>query len=234
MFCIDRVDFIEKGNCRFCDRELKSRIAFVLVEESTGGEVYCGPTCLTKHAHLDPKVSYPDFTKASPDPVGDENDDEGAGSGPLPPNREKRPRKYSAKKVGQEDVEYLRLRYEKLAGFKGMRLQGLDSVYVRYRSGELSEDDRKYLANLIRKVRIERPEFSPENLATCYAYHFWLTVALNALPESKRGYFTGLLESLKKRQRLTISQIEGANNWLRTIAGVPTLDPEAFLRLEKK
>jgi hypothetical protein len=220
MFRIDRVDYIADGlRCEFCKRELNSRIAYILRDQS-GKEHISGPTCLSTRAKIDRnKAVFPDFTKTAI-----ESPDDSAKGGAAPA-------KARTKKEGLEELEYLVLRYRKLTEFPAMRLKSLDAVWDRYVKGQFSDDDRKHLAALIRKVRAERPEYSPENLTACYAYSLWIKEALKQLNPDKHQFLQKMLMQIFRKMYLSPAQANAVNKWLSRIPGVPTLDPCAFNQL---
>jgi len=140
--------------------------------------------------------------------------------------------KSRAKKEGYELIEYLVLRFRKLPEFPAMKIKTLAAAYERYtKTGTITEDDKKHLAALIRKVRESHPLYSPENLAACYAYAFWIKQALRELPPEKHEFLQKVLMQLYKKMFLTPAQAAAVNRWIARIAripGVPTLDPTAF------
>lgn len=231
IYRVDRIDFVSGTSiCHFCRRPLKRRVAYVLID-SRGQEVCCGSTCLVTRANFPRNVECPDFTRASMDVPKDgyggdvrRRGGPGAVGGTL--GKHKRPE--------MSPEEYLRLRYEKLPGFKGVRIKTLDYVYEKLVSGSLLQSDREAVQRFIAKVRQDRPEYSPENLAACYAYYYWLTVALDHIPNEKRGFLYGMIERLKKHLFLTNSQVEGLNHWLAKIPSVPLLDPSLFCKVSDK
>lgn len=126
-------------------------------------------------------------------------------------------------------MEYLVLRYQTLKELPGMSIRTLDPLYERDLKGELTEEDRKHLSALIRKVGVERPEYSPENLAAVYAYSFWIRIALERLPGERHDFLKKMLLQVLKTLHLTVAQAEGVNRWLARIEGLPVLDARAFV-----
>jgi hypothetical protein len=220
---LDRIDFVKNTSCRFCDRPLKTNVAFILVDPS-GTEVQAGPKC-TKNHSLNPKDKVPDFTKASFD-VPSEEDAEGGNV------QDRNPRPLSSgkaqsgpKKEGDEAIEYLRLRMEKLTGFNGASFGKLQEIYGRYTSGSITQEDRTYLNNLVVKMGREHSRYSHSNLQTCYAYAFWMDCFL----EKKDSEFIRSVNSaLKDKLHLTEGQLEGINKWLQHQKGIPRFRPDAF------
>lgn len=223
MYKIDRIDFIPAGKrCNFCSRVLTSRVAYILRDEN-GKECLSGPTCLSTHAKVDKsKEAYPNFTKACKGEMSDHRDAKPA------PKREA-----SGKpkvKEGNEEIEYLLLRFRQLGSFPGMRIKSLEDVYERYiRTSQLTPDDRLHISRLIAKVSKERPEYSPKNLTACYAYSHWIKVALEGLPADKQGFLRQMLFALIKNLYLSPAQAAAVNKWFVKIEGAPVLDPEAFV-----
>jgi len=220
---ISRIDFIPAGRrCSFCSRELKSRVAYVLLDER-GGECLSGPTCLSNHAKVDKsKETYPNFTKACKGEMSDHKE-------AKTPAKREASGKVKAQE-GNQEIEYLLLRFRMLGSFPGMRIKSLEEVYERYmRDGRLNDDDQLHVSRLIAKVSKERPEYSPKNLNACYAYSHWIKVALEGLPVEKQGFLRQILFSLMKNLYLSPSQAGAVNKWFAKIEGAPALDPEAFV-----
>lgn len=213
---VDRIDFISAdARCHVCQRPLTSGSAYI-IKTSEGDEHPCGPTCVTKvvpDIHLQ---QFPDFTRA-------------AKTLPVEGIQEKRIRPEENQSPPQPEEEYLRLRYEQLKGFNIPPFPPLDEIYDRFKKDGLSGKERQFIKNLLDKMPNSKlPGLSLENLQACYAYHFWLTKAIELLPADKRDYLTKLVEDLKKKFFLSGKQVEAANNWLRKMEGMPVLDPAPF------
>lgn len=218
---IDRIDFVDNQACNFCHRHLKTNIAYILILD--GIEAPAGPHC----AKMNSKNSggkIPDFTKASFDIPNDDDDDDdptlrGGGSGG---GQGKKPTP-----AGYHEVEYLRLRAEKLIGFKDAMFPKLGEIYAKYKGLGLQESEITYLTGLIKKVSTEKPHLSPKNLQTCYAYSFWLQRYLDK--KTKNDFILSILSQLKAKLHLSETQLETANKCFKTIGSMPRLDTKAFL-----
>lgn len=217
---IDRIDFVDNKTCNFCRRHLKTNIAYILTKD--GAEVPAGPYCAQKNSQNSGE-KIPDFTKASFDIPEDDDDDgiQGPGGTGSGGGNGKKPRP-----AGYHEVEYLRLRAEKLVGFSGAMFPRLKEVYDKYKATGLDEDDIAYLAGLIKKVSVEKPELSPKNLQYCYAYAFWLERFLERKRDNE--FAISVLKQLRQKLKLKESQIVGINNWFQYINRMPRLDPKAF------
>jgi hypothetical protein len=214
---IDRIDFVDNQKCKFCHRPLKTNIAYILVQGET--EVPAGPHCAKVNSN-NPDAKIPDFTKASFDVAEDDDGDQtsggsGGGQGAKP------------KSPGYHEVEYLRLRAEKLAGFKDAMFPKLEEIYKKYKEYGLQENEISYLAGLIKKVSLEKPQLSPKNLQICYAYSFWLQRYLDK--KGKSDFISSILAQLKTKLRLSEAQLSAANNCFDAIDHMPRLDTKAFL-----
>lgn len=218
---IDRIDFVDNEPCHFCNRRLKTNIAYILVGDE--GEVPSGPSCAKKNgSNHGNKI--PDFTKASLDIPDEDNVDEdgqttGTGTRSNTGGGKSKPSGFS-------ELEYLRLRAEKLSGFKDAMFPKLNEIYKKYKSTGLDESDVSYLANLIKKVTTEKPLLSPKNLQTCYAYAFWLRRFLEKKGEN--DFASSVLSQLQQKLKLSESQIVAINKWFQHIERMPLLDPKAF------
>jgi hypothetical protein len=128
------------------------------------------------------------------------------------------------------EEEYLRLRYERMDGFKIPGWPPLDGLYEKIKRSEALDDvDRLFIRKMLEKMpNSKMPGLSMGNLQACYAYSHCLNQAIALLPEDKREYLTKLHSDLRKKLYLTTAQIAAANKWLTNIKGVPTLDPGAF------
>jgi len=216
---IDRIDFVDNKTCKFCHRHLKTNIAYILTQD--GIEVPAGPHCSQMNAQ-NPGEKIPDFTKASFDLPDDDDDGQGSGGGGSSEGNGKKPRP-----AGYHEVEYLRLRAEKLTGFSDAMFPKLAELYAKYKASGLEEGDIAYLAGLIKKVSAEKPLLTPKNLQTCYAYSFWLQRYLDR--KGKNDFISSILSQLRAKMRLSEAQLEAANKCFETIGRMPRLDTKAFL-----
>lgn len=224
MYRIDRLDFIPAGRrCSFCSRILTSRVAYILRDDKKEGEWLSGPTCLITHAKVDKgKQNYPNFTKACKGEMSDHQD--------IKPEKKKPREKKVKPQEGNQEIEYLILRFRLLANLPGMKIKNLEGVHERYtRDGQLTPEDRQHVARLIAKVSKERPEYSPKNLTACYAYSHWIKVALEGLPAEKQSFLRQMLFLVMKNLYLSPAQASAVNKWFVKIEGAPVLDPEAFV-----
>jgi hypothetical protein len=215
---IDRIDFIDNKTCEFCNRPLKTNIAYILIRD--GIEVPAGPHCSHKNAK-NPGERIPDFTKASLDIPDDDENGPGSGGG-SGGGKGKHPRP-----AGYYEIEYLRLRAEKLIDFRDAIFPKLSDVYAKYKATGLDDGDIGYLDGLIKKVSAEKPLLSPKNLQICYAYSFWLQRYLDR--KGKNDFISSILSQLKAKMRLSEAQLAAANKCFETIGRIPRLDTKAFL-----
>jgi hypothetical protein len=220
---IDRIDFVRNTSCKFCDRPLKTNVAFILVDPS-GTEVQSGPKCAKNHS-LNPKDKVPDFTKASFDVPSEEEDEGSNGKSAISKPSSSRKTSSGPRKEGDEAIEYLRLRMEKLAGFNGASFGKLQEIYGRYASGSIAQEDRAYLTNLMAKMEREHSRYSHSNLQTCYAYAFWMDCFLD---KKDSDFIQSVNTALKDKLHLTEGQLEGINKWFEHQKGIPRFRPDAF------
>lgn len=235
---VDRIDFVGAGRgCLFCGRPLTSRVARWVVEPRTGepkGEKVghpAGPTCARRHARR-PEGPIPDFTRAAVGFPDEEHDADQAQ--PTVPYGAARGSARGGRDVragdGARATEYLRLRYEKLAGFPGVGANDrLDAIYWRtlgHREPRApSERDLAYVRNLVALLDRRRSSLAPRNLQAAYAYGFWARALLEA---DFHPTVAGILRSLKDNLTLTPKQVGALNAFFANRSGFPTLDPAAF------
>lgn len=217
MWLIDRIDFVDNVPCHFCNRPLKTNIAYILISEEH--EVPSGPTCAKKHSK-NPSEKIPDFTKASFDVVEEDDEEEGSGKGKSGGGATK------TKPIGFFELEYLRLRAEKLSGFKDAMFPKLNEVYQKYKNVGLEENDLRYIENLIKMVNRDKPLFTPKNLQTCYAYAYWIERFLER--KGANDFASSVLSQLQQKLKLTESQIVAINKWFKHIDRMPSLNTKAF------
>ncbi|MBC3885647.1 hypothetical protein [Undibacterium griseum] len=220
-YLIDRIDFVDNKLCEFCKRHLRTNIAYILIKD--GIEVPAGPSCAKKNGKNSGE-KIPDFTKASFDvPEDDEVDQVRDGANPVRGNiRARAPRP-----AGYHEVEYLRLRAEKLVRFNGAMFPKLKEIYLKYQTSGLDDTDITYLERLIKKVSADNPLLSPKNLQNCYAYAFWLERFLDK--KGTNEFASSVLAQLQQKLKLTEAQIVAINNWFQHIERMPRLDTKAFL-----
>lgn len=219
---VDRVDFAKDAGCVFCDRALPSNVAFI-VRNVESDEAAAGPKCVKKHA-LFPEVRLPDFTRASPEVPEEEGAPRPAPSNRRGPSSGVRADSMLTKK-GNAEVEYLRLRVEKLEGYRVDPDARLLEIYGRLQDNRLPDGDVAYLANLVAKFERIKSPWALANLQTCYAYAAWLERFQRQKPHE---FVARLLVYLKDKLRLTPDQLEALNKFFSYREGFPELDPAAF------
>lgn len=223
-YVVDRLDFVTAGTrCSACKRPLTSGSAYI-IKGPDGQEHPFGPKCISRKAPRYRDQIFPDLTRASKSlPSENETGEQGAS------------RKTSIDFSATAEEEYLRLRFEKMAGFNIPAFEPLKKVYERYtQEGNLSDSDRQFVYRLLQNVSTKRPELSAENMQACYAFDHWLSESIKKLPEEHRAYLVSIQSSLRKRLYLTSGQVSGANKWLAKLEGMPELDPAPFAWAEKR
>ena len=126
---IDRIDFVHDAKCgsETCKRSLTSGTAYILINEH-GEEIPYGKSCAFKKAGK-PQGRIPNFTKGSHAIPGEE------GGGTAGGRR-------TGGRVGPKtnaddhslDIEYIRLRIERLTAFKGHTYTNLSDLYSRIKT----------------------------------------------------------------------------------------------------
>ncbi|UIJ38714.1 hypothetical protein LWC08_03860 [Desulfobaculum bizertense] len=114
-----------------------------------------------------------------------------------------------------DEIEYLRLRMEKLKAFRGMSTDKLCEIYLSYKKSMLenvtiSQRAIAYLKNLIAYTKRNKTEYCPEHLQVCYAYEFWLSNLIKI--KTKPDFFISLRDHLRKERFLSEKQIIALNN----------------------
>lgn len=225
---ISEIDFCEDAICRFCKKKLRRGIA-IFVVDAEGHREPCGPTCAAKYA-LAPEGRIPDFTQGAREEPSEDEDEEPARQ-QRSPGRSASPSSSSkaSKKEGHRVLEYLRLRVEKLADFEGARTKKLAEIHDRWQQDLHTDEDYRYLSNLIAKMQREQTPWSHENLQACYAYGYWIGRLVASVDED---YPRDVLRFLQERLFLTEKQIAGLNKWFKN-RDMPTLDTLTFTRLQR-
>ncbi|MGY2169795.1 hypothetical protein [Pseudomonas gingeri] len=221
-YTLVRIDFYSGEKCGVCPRPLTSGKARVLVDE-LGNEVFVGPVCAVREA-ANGKEKVPDLTMAALDPEAEG----GAGGAPrvgAPGAGGNTSSQDTSERDRVRAESYLLLRTEKLATYPGMSYGKLKELQTRYRGAELTEDDIRYLINLMAKVQRERPEYSYRNLQAIYACDFWIE---RFLINDKSDFISDLKSYLNSKLALTTRQIEGLNKWFKHREGMISIKPDAF------
>jgi hypothetical protein len=225
-YSYDRIDFVPKVRCFFCNNLLTKGYSLYLVHNATGNEVPSGPVCAVKNAgDLNHKI--PDFTRASF--LADKLEvTSKVTTPPKKPNPSSGIEKEQKKEtlLGQKELEYLRLRIEKLKLFPDAYYAPLIPIWERFKCSSKSKEDILYIKRLISKSYSDMPLLSPENLQTCYAYSYWLTVFNNT--SAANNFTKAMLSSLQDKNYLTINQITKINSIFEKHPGFPNLDSSAF------
>ncbi|MFS2160660.1 hypothetical protein ACCD10_25430 [Pseudomonas sp. Pseusp122] len=219
-YTLVRIDFFSGEKCGVCPKPLTSGKARVLVDEA-GNEVFVGPVCAQNKA-VNGKAKVPDLTAAAWDPDavlsgGGAKTTAGSSSavGASQPDNSDRVRAES----------YLLLRTEKLPSYEGMSYGKLADLHRQYLSEGLTDNDVKYLLNLMAKVQTARPEYSYRNLQAIYACDFWIK---RFLAQDASDFIASLQTYLKTHLALTPGQIGGLNKWFNNQPGMISIKPEAF------
>lgn len=227
MWVRDRIDFVEGSKCYFCNRKLKKNIAHILKNELSK-EIASGPTCAANRIS-NGSERIPNFTKASIEDLKEKEENliETVKTEEIEINKDREERS----EEGIEEVEYLRLRAEKLVGFKGNVFPKLTEVYERYLSAgkKLEDKDLFYLENLIKSQKEKNTVFSIKNLQTCYAYSFWLQLLINKADE--KDVAISMLDYLRRNLRLTPNQIRFINKTYKNVREMPKLNENAFTKI---
>lgn len=234
-----RVDHLQPGACcLFCSRPLKSLKGIVITDGSR--EAYAGPNCAKKHlgapeerlldvARLAMLVVSDGDPSDEPLPVlpGDPIPQSGSEANapkatveraPLPPL--------------DSVVQYLRLRYEVMNGFKFQKSALLSEAYASLRSGDLDETLRKRVAGTMRSANENGTVFSKRNIEHCIGLSFWINEALNNTPKDRASFLEAMANALHSRWSLSRGQLEAINKWganlRRRVHGFPHLDIKIF------
>lgn len=219
-YTLVRIDFYSGEKCDVCPRPLTSGKARVLVDEA-GNELFVGPVCAQKKA-TNGKGKVPDLTMAALDPEavsagGNSAGKPGSSNGPATSQIDNSDR--------LKAESYLLLRTEKLVNYSGMSYGKLADLHRRYLINGLSDDDVKYLLNLMAKVKNDRPEYSYKNLQAIYACDFWIQ---RFLAKDASDFILSLKAYLHAHLALTPGQIDGLNKWFKNKPGMISIKPDAF------
>ncbi|MGF6282024.1 hypothetical protein ABH908_000489 [Pseudomonas frederiksbergensis] len=240
-----RVDHLGAGaSCIFCGRLLKSQKGIVISDGTQ--ETYAGPNCAKKHlgppderlldvarlALLVVSDADPDdpSTTAMPEPRSDSSPMSGIESPPhnsaAAPNRPPLPPLDAV-------IQYLRLRYEAMSGFRYQRSALLTEAYEAFQAnGELDDVLRKRVAGSMRSAAQQKNVFSERNIKHCIGLNYWLSEALQHIAEDRREFLKSMISKLHSRWALTPTQIEGINKWFanvrKKVHGFPHLDVTIF------
>ncbi len=234
-----RVDHLQPGACcLFCSRPLKS-LKGIVISDGTR-EAYAGPNCAKKHLGA-PEERLLDVARLAmlvvsdgdpldeppPVPAGDPVPQSGpeaigrkasVARAPLPPL--------------DSVVQYLRLRYEVMNGFKFQRSALLTEAYSSLQSGDLDETLRKRVAGTMRSAQANRTVFSERNVKICIGLNYWLHEALNNTPKERASFLEAMASTLHSRWNLSRGQLEAINKWganlRRRVHGFPHLDVGIF------
>jgi hypothetical protein len=241
-----RVDHLATGaSCKFCGRLLKSQKGIVISDGTN--EAYAGPNCAKKHlgppderlldvarlALLVVSDSDPDSTGPVPPPEplpgSDSGPRSGSEPGPVPTKTGVRPPLPPLDAV----VQYLRLRYEAMSGFRYQRSTLLTEAYEAFQAhGELNEVLRRRVAGTMRSASEQNTVFSERNVKHCIGFHYWLSAAIEHTAVDRRDFLEAMVRKLHGRWALTPTQIEGINKWFanvrRRVHGFPHLDVRIF------
>jgi hypothetical protein len=241
-----RVDHLVAGaSCIFCGRLLKSQKGIVISDGTN--EAYAGPNCAKKHlgppderlldvarlallvvSDVDPDATGPD---AHPTPLPGPDSGPRLGVEPrLPPTP---PGTRPSLPPLDAVVQYLRLRYEAMSGFRYQRSTLLTEAYEAFQlAGELDEVLRRRVAGAMRSAAEQNTVFSERNIKHCIGFHYWLAAAIEHTAIDRREFLEAMVRKLHSRWALTPSQIEGINKWFanvrRRVHGFPHLDVRIF------
>lgn len=213
---IDRIDFIENEICHRCKRPLKSNIAHILID-GHGNEFPYGKICAERTAA---NTDYPNFTKWNSKQSGHNNK--------MSARQKKGFNNY---RDAYDEIEYLRLRMEKLEAFNGMKTKKLYKIYVDYKKSKQKKvtsslEAITYLKNLITYTKREKLEYSPAHLQICYAYEFWLSKIIKT--KTKPDFFISLRKHLRKDRFLSEKQVAALNKEHLRPIGIKDFQYEDF------
>jgi hypothetical protein len=215
---IDRIDFVEKGKCFFCHRDLPTQTAYI-IDLGGGREAQSGPDCAKRR--FKDLSNIPNFTKAAicEDGVVRKRRAEVFSASPsaasaAPPDE----------RSGTEK-EYLLLRCKLLSDFANIGYAPLNEIYGRT-SGALAYEDRRFLTNMIAKLAKSESTLSHRNLMACYMSK---RVLLHWIKEEDNEFAKKIYEYLKKNYRLSEAQISAINGYIAKSRRFPKLNHEWFV-----
>lgn len=237
-----RVDHLGAGaSCVFCGRLLKSAKGIVITDGTE--EAYAGPNCAKKHLGP-PDERLLDVARLALLVVSDVDPDSPSDNAVPVPRSDSVPRSGTESSPHQPPgrpplppldavIQYLRLRYEAMSGFKYQRSALLNDAYETFQaSGELDEVLRKRIAGSMRSAAEQKTVFSERNIKHCIGLNYWLTEAIQHTATDRRDFLEAMVAKLHGRWALTPTQIEGINKWFanvrRRVHGFPHLDEKIF------
>jgi hypothetical protein len=93
-------------------------------------------------------------------------------------------------------VQYLRLRYEAMSGFRYQRSTLLTEAYEAFQlAGELDEVLRRRVAGAMRSAAEQNTVFSERNIKHCIGFHYWLAAAIEHTAIDRREFWRLWLEN---------------------------------------
>jgi len=236
-----RVDHLQPtASCLFCGRPLKSLKGIVITDGDQ--EANAGPNCAKKHLGA-PEERLLDVARLAMLVVsdGDPGDDPAPATPASIPNPSPKPGIEGVAKPPVERsplppldavVQYLRLRYEVMGGFRFQKSALLTEAYESLRSGELDEVLRKRVAATMRSAAENKTVFSERNIKRCIGLNHWLQEAIQSTPKERASFLQAMASTLQCRWCLSRGQLEAINKWgdnlRRRIHDFPHLDTSVF------
>lgn len=240
-----RVDHLGAGaSCIFCGRLLKSQKGIVISDGSM--EAYAGPNCAKKHLGP-PDERLLDVARLALLVVSDADPDDLSAIATPEPRSDSTPKSGFEPNPAHSDlsssrpplppldavIQYLRLRYEAMSGFRYQRSELLTEAYKEFQAnGDLDDVLRKRVAGSIRSAAQQKSVFSERNIKHCIGLNYWLSEALHHIAEDRRDFLESMISKLHARWALTPTQIEGINKWFanvrKKVHGFPHLDVTIF------
>lgn len=233
-----RIDHLQPlACCVFCGRALKSLKGIIVTDGAH--EAYAGPNCAKKHLGP-PDERLLDVASLAILVVtaGDPNEAplvtlEGLTSSP----------KFGVELRGKRSsiplqpidpvIQYLRLRYEAMPGFRYQKSQLLSEAYEAFQTdGALSEFLRKRVVGMMRSASEQRTVFCMQNVKHCIGFDHWLQEALLHTHVERRDFLEAMIYKLHSKWSLTPAQVSGINGWghnlRKRIHDFPHLDTSLF------
>lgn len=240
-----RVDHLGAGaSCIFCGRLLKSQKGIVISDGSE--EAYAGPNCAKKHLGP-PDERLLDVARLALLVVSDADPEDPSSIATPEPRSDSTPKSGFEPNPAHSDssssrpplppldavIQYLRLRYEAMSGFRYQRSELLTEAYKEFQAnGDLDDVLRKRVAGSIRSAAQQKSVFSERNIKHCIGLNYWLSEALHHIAEDRRDFLESMISKLHARWALTPTQIEGINKWFanvrKKVHGFPHLDVTIF------